>query len=66
MMTPLELNRIGYQALVESLGFDGMIRFLHQFESGSGDYTQERDQWLDQLTVDDIFNQIEERRDQGS
>jgi hypothetical protein len=27
MMTPLEINRLGYQALTEALGFDGMIRF---------------------------------------
>lgn len=62
MMTPLEINRIGHQALVESLGFDGMVRFLRQFESGDGDYTQERHQWLDAFTVDDIFEHIEQRQ----
>ena len=66
MMTPLEINRIGYEALAKALGFDGMIRFLRQFDTGSGDYTQTRHQLLDNFTVDDIFNQIEQRRSQDS
>ncbi len=59
MMTPLEINRLGYRALMDALGFDGMIRFLRQFEPGQGDYTAERQQRLDQLSLDDIFNEIE-------
>ena len=66
MMTPLEITRIGYEALANALGFDGMVRFLRQFETGSGDYTQTRHQLLDNFTVDDIFNQIEQRRSQDS
>jgi hypothetical protein len=66
MMTPLEINRLGYKALTDALGFDGMIRFLRQFEPGSGDYTKERHQWLDQFTVEDIFTQIEQAREKDS
>jgi hypothetical protein len=66
MMTPLEMNRLGYKALTDALGFDGMIRFLRQFESGAGDYTNERHQWLDQFTVEDIFTQIEQTRETDS
>ena len=66
MMTPLELNRIGYEALTNALGFDGMIRFLRQFETGSGDYTQERQQTLADFTAEDLFSQIEQRRSQES
>jgi len=46
----LDLNRAGRQALMDALGYDGMIRFVRQFEPGSGDYTRERHQWLDQTT----------------
>ncbi|MFG6099985.1 hypothetical protein SPB21_32385 [Leptothoe sp. ISB3NOV94-8A] len=42
------------------------LRFLRQFDTGSGDYTQIRHQLLDNFTVDDIFNQIEQRRSQDS
>ncbi len=55
MMTPIEINRVGYTALVNALGFDGMIRFLRQFDLGRGDYTTERKEWLDEVTLDEIF-----------
>lgn len=63
MMTPLEINRLGYKALIDALGFDGMIRFLRQFELGLGDYTQERHQWLDRFTVEDSFTDLEQARE---
>jgi hypothetical protein len=63
MMTPLELNRLGYRALMDALGFDGMIRFLRQFETGQGDYTAERQQRLQNISLDDIFAEIENRRE---
>ena len=59
MMTLFEINRIGYRALAEALGFDGMVRFLRQFETGSGDYTEERSQLLSDFTLEDIHDQIE-------
>ncbi|MCG9893036.1 MAG: hypothetical protein MH252_18435 [Thermosynechococcaceae cyanobacterium MS004] len=62
MMTPIEINRIGYAALMDALGFDGMIRFLRQFEPGQGDYTTERRQWLDTVSLEDIFRDIETHR----
>ena len=62
MMTPIEINRIGYRALVDALGFDGAIRFLRQFDPGEGDYTNQRHQWLDKLNLDDIIADIDRRR----
>ena len=62
MMTPIEINRIGYRALVDALGFDGAIRFLRQFDPGEGDYTNQRHQWLDELSLDDIAADIDRRR----
>jgi hypothetical protein len=38
------------------IGFDGMVRFLRQFDLGQGDYTIERRQWLDAVTLDEIFS----------
>jgi len=62
MMTPVELNRRGFQALVNALGIADAIRFIRQFDHGSGDYTQERHQWLDQLTLEDIWADIQKRQ----
>ena len=61
-MTPIELQRKGFKALVDALGIVDAIRFIHQYDSGSGDYTKERHQWLDQLTMDDILTDIEQRQ----
>ncbi len=45
-MTPNEIRRAGLQALTQSLGAVGMVRFLQQTEIGWGDYTKERESWL--------------------
>lgn len=62
MMTPVELNRKGFNALVKALGYADAIRFVRQFDNGSGDYTKERHQWLDKLTLEDIWADIQQRQ----
>jgi len=57
-----EIRREGLHALLDRLGPAGTIRFLQQYESGSGDYSQERHAWLDNVTVDDIIEDIQRRR----
>jgi hypothetical protein len=42
-----EIRRMGMEALRQRLGRTGMIRFLQQFEVGSGDYANERHAWVD-------------------
>lgn len=64
-MTPMELRRQGLAALRKELGYVGMVRFLNQTDAGSGDYTKERHQWQERLTVADIVAQIKERRKQA-
>ena len=49
-----EIYRQGLQALQERLGRAGMVRFLQQFETGQGDYSRERHEWVDRLTLDDL------------
>lgn len=41
-----EIRQRGIEALARALGPAGMIRFLQQFETGSGDYTADRQGWL--------------------
>ena len=62
MMTPIELNRKGFQSLVSNLGYVDAVRFIHQFDNGSGDYTKERYQWLDKLSREDILADINRRQ----
>ena len=54
---PLTLNELrakGLAALRRELGQAGMIRFLQQFETGSGDYAAARQSWVDAASLDQI------------
>ena len=57
-LSPQEIRRKGLEALAEALGPVGMIRFLQQFDLGTGDYTKDRAKWLDDLTIDEIMDQL--------
>ena len=49
-----QIRRKGLAALHRELGKAGTIRFLQQFETGSGDYARERHAWVDQTSLDEI------------
>lgn len=62
---PMSLEQIriaGMEALARELGVVGMIRFLQQFETGHGDYSKERHQWLDGQEMNLVLKRIRERR----
>jgi hypothetical protein len=52
------IRKLGIEVLTERLGPIGMIEFIHQFDSGYGDYTKERHEWLDNLSIEDISDAI--------
>jgi hypothetical protein len=56
----MEIRKIGLQALKESLGPVGTVRFFQLYENGFGDYTKEKYQQPD-LTVEEIDAFIEEK-----
>ncbi|MFK5894282.1 MAG: hypothetical protein QM504_13755 [Pseudomonadota bacterium] len=53
-----DIRKTGIDILTEKLGAAGMIRFLQQSETGSGDYTQEKENILGDPTPDELFNEI--------
>ncbi|MBW4430887.1 MAG: hypothetical protein KME28_03860 [Pelatocladus maniniholoensis HA4357-MV3] len=57
-----EIRQQGYQALINALGVAGTLRFLQQLEVGYGDYTKERHQWLNQVTIDDFRNYVKQKK----
>ncbi len=59
-----EIRRVGLEALARELGPVGMVRFLQQFETGHGDYTAERHQWLGDPSVQEVVEQIRTVRGQ--
>ena len=53
-----EIRTRGLAVLKRELGVAGMIRFLQQFDKGSGNWAKERHKWVDQLSMDDIRKMI--------
>jgi len=49
----MEIRKIGLQALKDALGPVGMIKFIQQYENGSGDYTTEKYHQPD-LSIEEI------------
>jgi hypothetical protein len=61
-MTWNELRAKGCAALVRELGPTGYVRFIQQFRAGHGDYTQERRQWQDGMSLEEVLSAIAQRR----
>jgi len=53
---------MGMEALIEKLGPGGALRFLQQFELGSGDYSKERHSCLGKASVKTLARDIRRRR----
>ena len=57
-----EVNQKATEILVREMGVVDTQRFLSQFRVGSGDYTAERRQWLDDLSLGQIVAEIKAKR----
>jgi hypothetical protein len=53
-MTDEQFERIALEVLQRELGADGLARFLRLNRSGKGDYTRDRIEWQEGLSVDQI------------
>ena len=62
-MTPLELREKGYEILVTHLGQADTIRFLQQMGWGHGDYTKEREEILNNVTREELWQDLQRIRD---
>jgi hypothetical protein len=58
-----QIRQLGLEILSRELGPVAMIKFLQQYEIGTGDYSRERHQWLDKITIDDIAEKARRLRD---
>lgn len=58
----VEINQQAIQLLYKQLGVVDTVRFLKQFTSGYGNYTQEREALFGQKSLDEIVTEIEKRR----
>ncbi|HSR53215.1 MAG TPA: hypothetical protein VLV83_20515 [Acidobacteriota bacterium] len=59
------VNQRATDALIREIGIVNTIRFLNQYRAGSGDYTAERDQLFQGMSVKDIIDDIKTQREGG-
>jgi hypothetical protein len=60
-MQAKSLSQITQEAisiLSKEIGISDTVRFLNQFSTGYGNYTEERDAMFKDLTLDEILKQI--------
>ena len=54
VMSPEQIRRTGLEALAKALGPVDLVRFLQLYETGSGNYSKDRHEWLDEESLDDV------------
>ena len=58
----VEINQQAIHLLYQELGVVNTVRFLKQFTTGFGDYTQEREVLFGKKSLDEIVSEIEKPR----
>ena len=48
---------------MQALGPVDAIRFIQHFSPGKGNYTEDRHQWLDQVTSEEFFAQMQQMKE---
>ena len=61
-LTPVEIQKAGWDALKKELGVTGALRFLLQYERGEGDYTKLRRKLFKGETVESLVYKVKKRR----
>lgn len=57
-LTPIEIQKAGWDALKNKLGLSGALRFILQYEKGEGDYTKLRKKLYKDETVDGLIKKL--------
>ena len=57
-----EINIQAFQVLAKEMGLEKTIRFLNQFTTGYGNYTEERKKFFSDLHVSDIVKDIKKTK----
>jgi len=55
-----EINERAIDLLTRELGVADTLRFMMQFSSGAGNYTEEREALFGELTLEEIVKEIRE------
>jgi hypothetical protein len=57
-LTDEEFERRTLDAIQREFGLGGLARFIMTYRSGRGDYTAERHQWLDSISIEEIQREL--------
>lgn len=58
-----EISRRATHILFKEMGVVDTIRFLNQFSMGQGDYTNDREKWLGEVSLDEAISRIKEQKE---
>ena len=62
-MRPLaEITHEALKVLYKEIGIANTVRFLNQFTTGYGNYTEEREQLFEGLIIDDVMAELKNKR----
>lgn len=61
-----DITRTALKVLYREIGVVNTLRFINQFTTGQGNYTQEREQLFADVTLDDIVADIKRKRTAAS
>jgi len=53
-----EITQQAIEVLFKEVGIANTIRFLNQFSTGYGNYTEERENLFEDLTLDEVLAQL--------
>lgn len=59
-----EITEEAIHLLAKEMGAADTMRFLLQFTTGPGNYTEERHELFKDMTMDDILGEIRQRREE--
>ena len=57
-----EITQEAFQVLYKEIGLVNTVRFINQFTTGYGNYTEEREQLFAGMTLGDIVAEIRQKR----
>ncbi len=60
-----DINKEAIDILCQQIGLVNTVRFVNQFSTGYGNYTEEREQLFADMTLNDVVSEIEVMRNQG-
>jgi len=58
----VEITKEALKVLNKEMGIVDTVRFINQFTTGYGDYTQDREQLFKDMTLDDIISAVKKKQ----